>query len=1806
MQRKQRRDIALLLLFWAVGWFWHPYAATAQGTDTTRYRHYRPHDSTFRLTGTNIAHWSVVRDFKLDYTRHYQADSANIWGKIMRNPSTAAIDVVNRDYYRTMYDSALGPHPVKLITPVAGVGLNLKSVRCLENYVKVDIQRFHNPDIKDVTDWGQFDTTLHGLAMGIRAPRGSSLDGQALIAGGTRYVSQFVMFEGDSGIYRRLGLPGSFTSFRVSCAFRADSLTELGVGADEVIAWFIVYRRSRQGQHSVQGDGVDQCRCSAYVPIDTVKITAGQYKLLTEDVPDAPGYKDAGKTYELAVDRVVWKYDSLVYTKGPSGNYDVLESTTHFFERDTVIGRFYGSATVRDEIVNSKRFVVHEDSIFRTLVPLRYADPMDWLNGDGMEWFGDRTCVNGDTCVNRLNRGEFGANAVLMNDLYNSDLSVSFYSTRRVPITFLRTRVNQDLYDHLRAGRLDDDIIEPSVARMESDDTLRRILGRLAYSDETFFHKYRGDGEVARRIQKYMHLHGDTTQLWCNPPSNFEAFRVLVEDLGHTDYRTVHLIARQDYTQIGNYFDRLPIYYVDPDSMDNFSTTKTFRPVVRINDAHPHDTVNMILPNTTAAYDAYTKLRQFGGSDSATGVGICSGWGSYLDSKTSHGTGYGATITTLARAVDAAKFRFPQSGPPPQVWNSIQGMGWRVVQDASKVGNDTAAIYTPWASRPPTPPEMTAQAWLSLNCFVDGLVWTDAQIDAPNWGYVNIVSGKPTSNYSSWIPETYIGPTHGDTLKVLQPKMWTGFLDRYDAVVRVGNEIRRLDSIVHLTDMTFHQEQMSVHDTMQTFGGMPFIDTLMAEHSVRHDTDANGKPVFGPTSTYDARNETYIELSRFEPGSRDTLGTKQHASYYIVTNRRTWPIDNRHYGSLARDYGSDTIGFGAIDVRRPHLRMKNGSNVLVDSFLIEKVGHEQEWASRYVGVDDTVSLDWLEPGWGAMYRVSPVYARISQYGTFANNAVHSENPSTDAVKRDRIMVYERDSAVWLRVMDTSGLISKEWLVSDAADTVMKPGANGKRKRVANNFTPAIAVMRNDSSIAGTSHSDLSCMVVWERRDSTNKASVELMYVDTLPTRKRGMPSEITRHRLASARTLLKSWMQLSPAIVGVEKGYVVAWASPVGDGIEVIAVNDPPSPGQAQIDFRDTSTTVHAKFRDPVSGPVFWPGDTVAQFPTLAYRRNYDSTRTNGGTIYAPENPKDRGQSILGIDTIRQYHQVHLAYQQGARNNTSWKIMYNTIGVNYNLDLDANPYIPEIFVSKTEEVSSNIGACQYRHPSIAVDSALVGVAFESWVSTSSIVLRFRDTVGLRRQQPIRWRTPYYRWGDLNMVQRAVIPTRALRAYGWPSATQVPGLRKNQLLNVPEGSIVWQWTNAPNNRKNRSVFYRYGDGGLDTTLVDSRDPTMVLQSNLVASRKDAFRTSSIFHRGKDSLKFIAHRAWGDSAAYYPAFVVNTPLVPNATFRQEKNNGIAIVGTYNVIARADAMWSPCSTPIGTIRAGILLPKLPPTTLRRFDSVEHDPPLPVPPPPFDEWPVPPTFFPVVPRPFDGLKTLDDGAQLARTGDFRAGSASLTIRRVLMGSDSMVPWLNTLPYDTVSGIRPDIYFGMQLVRARDGHVLWMGDTISARRLGYDTIDGGVNVPVAMYAPADTVVYVRLFAAASPEVSCTVSGGFEFVEDESGAIPISLSREAPIQDVQRAEGSITVSMLPNPVRSDMGEVHMLLGGEGMASIDIVDLSGNVVARLPDIGSRGAGEYVVPVYLGDLSNGVYFLDVRMGARRGTVKFVVAR
>ncbi|MEO5928380.1 MAG: hypothetical protein ABIR47_00470 [Candidatus Kapaibacterium sp.] len=897
----------------------------------------QPADSVFRLTATNIASPRAAADLRLDYVRYYHSGSAAEMLKLLEHPDASPAALQSSRFMRYALDNG-----IRIIAPLPGWSLDLNHMRAFESYAGWNHDRIDNFPFYDISGTPVYDSAMHGLVNAVRAPTNSS--GDVLIAGRPSYLAGTIFFRGDEHLYRRLGLPDRSTFFRVSAALRIEDIPP-GYPDSGLLGYVLLYRRVRTGQ--------EECKCNIYEKYDSLPITRRAYL----DAPEAgSGYRDVGWTLDFVRSRELRARDSIVIRQTTVAG--TVRSEEIFSRKlytpatfDTLPGRVISSrldTVAINRIGGGGRMltILRVDSIQRYQVALDERRGDEWLYGAPGSWFGygDGACER--PCDSLFRAGRFGPNAI-REYIEAGDFDMKLFSTGAASVTFLRARINQDMYDLLAAGALDS-LMDHDLRPFYASDTLQRLYGRAAFDDETTHQRYRPHGIVARKLLEIMRRHGDTLRgLWQNPIANYDGFRLLTGDLDSAG-RTIQLMARQDYLQIGDVDDAIPIYYPNPDSMSWWASHTIFSRTDRITvQGRRYKSWNLIAPNTDSARRQYDRRRQ-------------EGFGLFLDSKLGVSVKQGGLVPRLARAVDAANVAYAGvPGPPPLVWNSIQDMGWRV--PARPPRDEPGGAWDPWGLRIPTPEEITAQAWLSLNCGVDGLVYTDAEYSGANFGFIHAVDGTHDREYASLLPSNSSNIlTAADTLRWREPLMWTGFQSRYNAVKRMNDEIRMLDSVIHFSRLRFRGEQMSVHDPRGSFAAFPLIDTLYAVQARRHARE--GKRYLDSTAI-DPRGETYLEISRFQ--------SDDGASYLIITNRRCWPVDERTYDTAAQQFGGGRSGLGAIDVRRPVIRFRENAGGL----MISRVGHEAEWPAREAVPGEPIPLDWLEPGWGAVYRISPIGRR---------------------------------------------------------------------------------------------------------------------------------------------------------------------------------------------------------------------------------------------------------------------------------------------------------------------------------------------------------------------------------------------------------------------------------------------------------------------------------------------------------------------------------------------------------------------------------------------------------------------------------------------------------------------------------------------------------------------------------------------------------------------------------------------------------------------------------------------------------------
>ncbi len=1324
------------------------------------------------------------------------------------------------------------------------------------------------------------------------------------------------------------------------------------------------------------------------------------------------------------------------------------------------------------------------------------------------------------------------------------DFGYEVYTTRKVDITFLRGRLAPHTYALLRRGAFDDDI-QASINAVFDDTTLGNAMNtqlfRFGVVDEHAIEKYRGYMDVAARVQRAI-LERDSNDrrgIWANPQSGASSFRILSGDLDSTAIRMVHMMANQWY----NYGGFIPVAYANPDSMNGSAALTSG--LYRAMDDSISGARRSILYNTSGDYRSYTKQT--------------------LEATTT-------TINSLAQMTNAARFMFRhirrESYP---VYSVVQVHGFL---NASYDNNGNATGYDrTWFFPIVTPEEITVQSWLTLNCGMDGMWFSDFTYDdAREFGVMHWLTGDHSSNYQDSL---YSGDeTKKNIPQWRLPKMWTGFKDRFNAVKRVADDFHRnIIPVYQKLDRNGIRMNIWIDSG---FAVMPMIDTLFAVRAQRLKWGGSYQAMIN-TSTEspvaDPLDSTYMVATIFSPGPADT---NRLSRYLVLTNLRCWPYDEKRYSSYVGTFHeNDSFGLGAIDARMPVVVLKNSTGVIADSARLQRIG---DTASRTVAFGTQIELDWLDPGWGAMYMITPIIRPVSALGTAYNNAVHSLNPSLDGGAHDRLFVYERDSAVYLRALDSTGGWGSEHLISLASDTATVI-VGGKQRNAADNMFPAIDMIRSDGT---------SCAIVWERHDTqTDLVTVEMAWLPFKPTRT-SFPSDgnIVRRRLLAPRKFEGSWMQLTPAITGVDSGYIVAWAAP-DYTVEVIAVRDNPSHGRV-----DTSRSLRLKMIRTSAQPNPVQPDSATAYPTLAYVRNWQWIAMNEGLLSGPDDDTafiTMPPYLPGVPTtVGSFHMAHLAYAQGRRDAPhAFSVMYNRIGVTFPPlvePVQSSP-IPRLWASPTEEVSNEITGCERTYPSIAADSVRVAVTFTVNTGRSYVYLRFRDNDQTTQR---KWNTPAYVWGS----QAGRTPR--FRDYERSSATMFPARDTMALRNSYEGALAWQWTNPGDDRHNGVKFYRFGSFAAET-LPDGQHPTMMLVPGIGEAATHAMRASGIFRRGADADQFQERRGRGDTGVYYPGYFDNTPVSPLLAFSGPvPADTITAEGT---VKKPVSFFSGCETTGGAITTGLQLnPRL--DTLPGSGGGG-------PGQPWDRLGMPPSFFPSASVGSVPITSAGDLDAITRTPTFTADSSTVTITRTAVGNGSLLSWLNTEPNDPVTGEPANIFYSMQVVRDSDNVVLWAGDTISARTVAADTVADEITIPLGSLAIPGTRVHIRLATTTTMGLDCSVQGGFSF----GGSAGAPAAKRIISNDTRASLGerdAIAVRMIPNPLHAASGELRVSIPAPGSASVAIYDMLGNQVLVLPMIEAKQGGEYAVPVDLSGLGNGLYVVDVRSGHGRGSARITVVR
>lgn len=1414
-------------------------------------------------------------------------------------------------------------------------------------------------------------------------------------------------------------------------------------------------------------------------------------------------------------------------------------------------------------------FVARRQALSESTYYVSYRDSIDSVEVSPGNWTYDTTTVKKWNQA-RLNSLDYNERQwVDAGETFN----LKFYATGVVPINFLRTRIATPHFVNLREGRYDS-LITRAVKGVFADPLVDSLTGRIGVGDETEAANFRAWGMLSAKAQRAMAADSIGSlrpkPIWSNPTLDFDAYRLYSGDLDTTAFKLIHVAARQSYRFTGG--KPTPVFYTNPDSLGIEAWDTTYAGalkkdiIVNGNTIRPRD----VSGNSEIDHGIYTETVQ----------------GTFGKFAQRNNTNFPGAVPEVAWAVDAMQLRFRDRFPhipSVPVWNVVQTHGW--MNTRPEVGkpcyNETCSkIFV--STRTTTPEEIIASAWLTMNTGATGVIFGDLNLDAANTGVMTGFIVDPTVydtlEYGQHRTTNFYGNADMFPENTID-SMWLGLRSRRAAIAEVTRELTYIDSVIGWDNLDYRLEQMSVYDTDRTFADVPMLRWLGTEQADRYDisSDSTGAPVFAGTGTFDARDKTFAEVTHFR------MKTDSSSRIVLITNRRTWPIDTLTYGDSARNRFArfapytpfDTIGLGAIDVRRSHIILEYSGDHLVDSMVIERISPTAGW-TRMAAVGDTIELDWMLPGRGQMYKLTPIQSFISDHGTAYNNAVHSENPSTDSTSLDRLVVYERDSVVYLRSVDPSGGWSREVMISSPSDTVLVSG-----QRRASNFFPAIAVARSGEKYT---------RIVWERDSANVTRSIHsvLIRTDSIDVNTFDQllaDSLVYRQRISPIGTWGVS-RAMTPSIVAVhddsgEAGFVISFADKV-KGVNVVAIREQTSTDhKTSIASFDTAIARQVRFNTAM--------DVFAQYPTLANVPRDDSAnfRTTqrvaiSGTTALPDTLNNHLMTLL-----------HLAYQQGdGVDGSGEEIYYNPVAVSFPT---ADTLKPGLWVGLTEHVSEGLTACSFEHPSIAADSVRVGVAFE-WVGQSNrqIALRFRDKSGIDgvTQLPTwDWKTSLYVWGGvLKRNGRFVQPAAA---YARPSLTHFPAIHDEVLLNRAEGGLVWYRIDGPNGRAHPQFIYRYGWPQADS-MEDGKHPSLTL---VPLKKSNPMLSSSVLHRGSDSLRVHGLNSESESVWYYTGRLLNSPSAPLPPLFGLTTHKGGIIAAGN----AGDLLIGCAP--AKISYGILFDKV--QIGHHGDAVDV---------PGDTTIIgtapdlPRSFFEAPVSGTTRIDTLPENMDVVRTSLFVADD-DVEIRRIVMADTGVTTWLNSFGWDSERSTEPNIWTTVELVRNADHAVLWRSDTVSARGLDTldDPVDDLVQIPVDDVTDSGTVVFVRIRAFASSTIALTPSAEFLFFSEDSttGPAPKRALRPERGESRESEAAALSLSVIPNPAR-DRAELSVWTAEPGTIRVTVWSATGEMIGELPTIEAGEMGTYAIEVDLRDVRPGSYLIRAESASVSATATITVMR
>lgn len=1708
------------------------------------------YDSTYGISGHSLELVPIGQELRMNLYFNYNIDFAQL--RDILNDSldgyayTDTIYMMRKECFRALDSLGLG-----LITGIVShIGVE-HQIYAIDHYLDIMGTKDTVPDNYvynvDNRSAGSLIPAMRGdlLALQIARDTVHSPPQEAMMVDGGRYLNADATFLRDTTFYNDRGLSASndsahYLKISVSLQVKPSDLDDPGypILDGDTLAYVTLFRRV----DTLQSDAT--CRCDIYEPFDTVPIT----KLMYQQAAAGP-INPVTQYPEVSFWLDMRRYDGGGWLNPDDGQHYHFRPNTYYPHS----GPLYSAG--------------HCDTLLQHLLDSNIVPAGSVSSGPA-----------------------------------TSEFFLRVTTTRKATVSFLRTRIAMHLLDVLERGSLDSILRRDLDTLFLSGDTIlnraQRVIRRFHVMDEPSKPEFASYAYLSRHMQRVLReIDPEKRGVFANPQSNFQAVRLQTGDLDTAQERVLHMMLDQDYKSVHGW---VPVFYANPDS----TSQEAMQTWWRVNDTtvsfymkygtkvhyldtagHPHDSTRTdstlitgvlrekrVVLNTRSDYLSYLNKQQ-------DLFGTASRWAKV--DGTAHLSGY--LIPRLIRDVNVARVRYRTSGDSIPVWHTIRVAGYS--QEAKK-GDAYGYQYKLWWLAPPHPEVIAAQVWLGLNCGVDGMFFQDMVWNGIDFGIVNAVSGDHSVEYGTYCGPYAFSATNPAAWTV--PKQWIGMRSRFDMVKRIDNYLR--DTILPVYEQLVRPgNQISVHDTEMHFREMPLVDTLIARLPQRYGYDSTGGYI--DSSAFDRRDSTYIELTVYDPKQWGqvggvSLGAERHAKYLLITNRRCYPDDTLHYDSIARSYGANAVGLGRMDARRPIIRLKNEvGGFFADSFLIQKVG-DPTWERR-VAVDALAELDWLAPGWGALYRVEPYPLGVSQHATAWNNAVHSENTARDTGTGTRLVVYERDSAIWMRAVTMNlttphPVWSGEWLVSDVDDTVIRgPG------RFGHCMNPALATARDGHSL----------VVVWEQRNQSGVHNIRMVRYDTIPTDPASLP-DTSRFTLTATGIPLPDSLNMTPAVVGLSGGYLIAWAQPKTanppSGITLLALRDDPS-AVTMIQPWD-SVSVRS-----LSAPNIIL-DSVTRYPTLAAlprtQRFYSDQALLWSVSPAPIDtlsiPVPGNPVPLTIRTTKVLQAVHLAYQQGALNEAvKQKIIYHGVGVKFPPATDP----PIISVMKPEDVNGDRPFCVYLHPSISCDSVRVGVAYETVEHSHVVTLRFRDggfdSLNIWKVDTTKgpWQTKLYEWGEWRAVMNGLSTQATFLAknYTRPSLVQFPACDSLPLITAfSPGMLSWQWDNDSTGRHNREYLYRYGQRKADT-LLDGHDPSMLTAPYVNRIGGGARAQSGVLHRGPDSTRILRLSDEGDSVWGYSLALENAPQAPISLFSTTSGRGI--VGFTSFIKPNPLFTDPACGFAHKWRVDIGI------------GDRHD-----------HTGGPPTAKSVVGLPNEVLppggasatpiSTVAEAMQVLKTESFIVGSDPVSFERMIVIGDSVISsWLNGQPYDTTL-LRPaDIGVVTELVRDTGNIVLWRSDTLWARVLGDTSIADEVSVPADSVAAAGTVAHIQLRVITTHNLEVTSNAGVLIAENLPDLLVAPKLARWKADAASPGSTMIAAEVHPNPVRKDRAELTVRVQEAGLTTVAVVDARGRSVME-PYQSEMTAGEHRLILDVKGLTAGSYTLLVWQGTHRTSTQVVV--